>query len=88
MNPCYRCASCVIEGHAGYCVMKRRPTGLRAVGCPDFQKFVSPLKNKRGLSTGEVAQCNNTASIPENDEILQGRGRGCPEGCTMPGGIL
>ncbi len=44
MTSCYQCASCVREGRAGYCVLKARPTGLKAVGCADFQQFISPLK--------------------------------------------
>lgn len=44
MTSCYQCASCVREGRAGFCVLKNRPTGLKAVGCPDFQVFISPLQ--------------------------------------------
>lgn len=85
MSSCYQCNYMIMAQGIAYCNKHDCRTALYTPSCACFWP-IFPEENKRGISTGKVAQCNNKASIPKNGKKLQGRGGGCVNSCTLLGG--
>lgn len=85
MSSCYQCNYMIMAQGIAHCTKRDTKTALYTPACAYYWP-IYPEENKRGISTGKVAQCNNKASASKNGKKLQGRGGGCVDSCTLPGG--